>query len=146
MPVIDRSALVPYTDEQMFLLVDRIDAYPEFLPWCAGSAVHARSEKKVEASIDIATMGIKKTFTTANALTPYSHIQLNLVDGPFERLEGHWRFQSLGEEGSKVSLVLDFEYKGGWAYAAFGTFFSHVANQLVDAFCERAKVVYGDKA
>lgn len=143
MAVIDRSALVAYSDAQMFALVDDIESYPFFLPWCDGASVHARNDNVVEASIDISSMGVRKTFTTTNILTPNSEIQLQLLDGPFERLEGHWQFQALGDEGSKVSLKLEIEYKGGWAHIAFGTVFSQVANQLVDAFCERAKTVYG---
>lgn len=142
MQVIEREALVPYTAKQMFALVDDIPAYPEFLPWCHGASVHKREGEFVEASIEVASMGIHKAFTTRNKLTAHSQINLSLVDGPFKSLEGDWRFVPVGDEGCRVSLRLEFEYSGSWAHIAFGAVFSHIAGQLVDAFCDRAKTVY----
>lgn len=145
MPVIERSALVSYTSKQMYDLVDDIESYPEFLPWCHNAVVHQREDDVVEASIGIESMGIQKSFTTRNALKPHSEILLNLVEGPFEKLEGLWTFKSLGDEGCKVSLHVEYEHRGGWAYIAFGAVFSHIAGQLVDAFVERANAVLGEQ-
>ena len=138
MPLIERSALVPYTDAQMFALVDDIASYPQFLPWCHSATVHHRTEIMAEASIEIASMGIHKSFTTRNDLHFPSQIILTLLDGPFNRLEGVWTFTALGNEGCKIALKLDYDYKGGWAHLAFGAVFSHVAASLVEAFVARA--------
>ena len=143
MPLIERSALVVYSDKQMFALVDDIEAYPQFLPWCHGAQVHRREGAIVEASLEISSMGFHKSFTTRNNITPYSQITLHLVEGPFKKLEGLWTFTSLRGEGCKVSLRLEYEYGATWAHIAFGTVFSSIANQLVDAFVERAHVVLG---
>ncbi len=145
MPVIERSALVSYTNKQMYDLVDDIESYPDFLPWCHNTKIYQRDDHTVEASIGVESMGIQKSFTTRNSLTPHTHIALTLVEGPFEKLEGLWTFKSLGDEGCKVSLHMEYEHRGGWAYIAFGTVFSHIAGQLVDAFVERANTVLGDQ-
>ena len=143
MNVIERKAIVPYTDAQMFALVDDIEHYPDFLPWCHSASIHDRGTDYVEASIEVSGMGMQKSFSTRNQLIPHTAIELTLVDGPFEYLKGQWAFRSLGEEGCEVSLHLEYTLKGGWSMLAFGPMFSHVVGSLVDAFSQRAHEVYG---
>lgn len=141
---IKRSALVPYSARQMFELVDNIEDYPRFLPWCQSSEVLSRDTKEVVASLEIAWKGIHKTFSTSNHLDPYQGISITLVKGPLKRLEGYWKFQPLGDEGCKVLLDLEFEFTGGFLDKVFEPIFNHIANSLVDAFCKRAVEVYGE--
>ncbi len=143
MPHVVKSALVPYAAEQMFRLVDRVEEYPQFLPWCASADVHERSHEQVLASIEIAKGPVRKRFTTRNRLEEGTRIDIALVDGPFRRLGGHWRFMPLGGEGCKVELDLDFELSSGLLRRLLGPIFSEIANTMVDAFCRRADEVYG---
>lgn len=144
MAEISKRALVPYSAAQMFDLVDNIEAYPEFLPWCANSTVHDRNEDEVNASLILSWSGIQKQFSTCNRLQKDKMIEVRLVEGPFKHLEGFWRFEELGEDGCKILLDLEFEFAGKLLSLAFGPVFHQVANTLVDAFCERAKDVYGE--
>ena len=142
---VKRSALVPYTAAEMFELVDDVDAYAEFLPWCDRSETLSRDGDTVEASMDLQKGGIKKSFTTRNKRIPGERIDIDLVGGPFRHLAGGWRFEPLSEEGSKVSLELDFEFDGRLADVMFGAFFEDTCNALVDAFVDRAGQVYGER-
>jgi len=143
-PQVVKSALVPYAAEQMFRLVDRVEDYPRFLPWCAAADVHERGAEHVLASIEIAKGPVRKRFTTRNRLDAGSRIDIELVDGPFKSLAGHWRFTPLGEAGCKVELNLDFELASGLLRRLLGPIFSEITNTMVDAFCRRAREVYGD--
>lgn len=143
MPTIERSALVPYSAPQMFELVNNIEDYPRFLPWCSSTKIHSRSETEVEATLDIAWSGIHKSFTTRNFLSPSDRMVMKLVEGPFKHLEGRWSFTQLGESGCKVIMDLEFELAGGMLDRFFQPVFNHIANSLVDAFCKRAVEVYG---
>lgn len=145
MPTIKRSALVPYSARQMFELVNGIEDYPRFLPWCDSSTVVSRDEQEIVATLEIVWKGIHKSFTTHNHLTPYTGIKISLVEGPLRHLDGIWMFHALGEEGSKVTLDLEFEFAGHLVDRLFEPIFNHIANSLVDAFCKRAGEVYGDK-
>jgi ribosome-associated toxin RatA of RatAB toxin-antitoxin module len=145
-PHISRSALVPYSAAAMFRLVDDVDAYAEFLPWCASSKEHARSDDAVVAELEIARAGVAQRFTTRNARTPPERLTLELVEGPFEWFAGEWRFRPLAEDACKVELEMDFEYAGRLVRTALGPFFDRSADTLVDAFCARAKSVYGAPA
>lgn len=129
----------------MFELVDDVDAYAEFLPWCDRSETLSRDGDTVEASMDLQKGGIKKSFTTRNKRIPGERIDIDLVGGPFRHLAGGWRFEPLSEEGSKVSLELDFEFDGRLADVMFGAFFEDTCNALVDAFVDRAGQVYGER-
>ena len=143
MPNINRSALVEYSAEQMFQLVDDIAAYPEFLPWCGGAAEHNRNEQQVEASVTIQKGSINKSFTTKNRLSKPDMIELTLIDGPFKKLRGEWRFEALSDKACKITFDMDFEFSNRLVGMAVGPVFNQVANTFVDSFVERAKVVYG---
>jgi ribosome-associated toxin RatA of RatAB toxin-antitoxin module len=142
---INRSALVPYTAEEMFALVDDVAAYPEFLPWCTATEVHERSEHVVEASIELQKGTVSKRFRTRNTLHPFAAIELSLVGGPFKVLRGGWRFLQLGDEGCKVSLQIEFEFESRLLDMLFGSFFEDTCNALVDAFSARAATVFGSR-
>ncbi len=88
MDTIDRSALVPYTQDEMFALVVDVDSYPEFLPWCGGAETLSTLEDGVEARIDFMVSGVKKSFTTRNRHIDNAVIEMHLLDGPFSELEG----------------------------------------------------------
>lgn len=142
MTTIKRSALVAFTTRQMFELVNSIEEYPRFLPWCSTSKIVTQTDMEIEASLTITWSGIHKSFTTKNRLYPYERIDILLVHGPFRRLEGHWSFVSLGHEGCKVNLDLEFELAGHFLDVIFQPIFHHIANSLVDAFCKRAAEIY----
>ena len=145
MTTISKSALVPYSAAEMYALVDDIAAYEEFLPWCESSRVLARDEDEVRGVLQLAHGGLRKAFTTCNRLQKNKMIEMRLVEGPFRHLEGFWRFDTLGEEACKVSLDLDFEFHNRLVGLVFGPVFNQISNSLVDAFCERARQVYGKR-
>lgn len=145
MPCITRSALVPFSADQMFALVDDIDSYQEFLPWCGASNVLARDADEVRASIQVQKGGLAKSFTTRNRLQHNKMIEMRLLEGPFRHLEGFWRFDSLGEGACKVSLDIEFEFSNKLIDLTFGPIFSQIVNTLVDAFIQRAVQIYGKR-
>lgn len=142
---VNRSALVPYRAGEMFRLVDDVDSYSEFLPWCNYSEVLSRNENVVEATLELHKGALSQTFTTRNALRNGEAIGLELLGGPFRHLSGGWTFQTLSDEGSKVSLALEFEFESRMVDMVFGAFFEETCNSLVDAFSRRAADVYGQR-
>lgn len=145
MTIINRNALVGYTQHQMFELVNRIEDYPRFLPWCSKSTILSKNDLQVEATLEITWSGMHKSFTTRNTLYPFERIDIELVTGPFKNLTGHWHFLPLGQEGCKISLDLEFEFAGNLLDKMFQPVFNYIANSLVDAFCKRAVEVYGPR-
>ena len=142
---VKKSALVPYLATEMFDLVDDVDAYADFLPWCSRSEVRGRSDEVVEATLELQKGGVRKSLTTRNATVRGESIDLCLLGGPFRHLQGGWRFEPLGDEGCKVSLELDFEFESRMVDMMFGAFFEDTCNSLVDAFIRRAAEVYGQR-
>lgn len=143
MPTINKSALVAHEAGDMFDIVDDVESYPQFLPWCGSATVQSRSEDEVQASIEIAHRGIRKSFTTRNRLQKHKAIEMQLVDGPFKHLHGFWQFQKLGDNACKVTLDLEYEFANKLIDLAIGPVFGQIANTLVDAFCKRADEIYG---
>ena len=140
---VSRSALVPYSASEMYRLVEDVDSYPEFLPWCSDVEVHFRENDVVEATLELHRGRLSKRFRTRNTMYPKSSMDLELVGGPFRHLSGGWKFTPLGEAGSKVALDLEFEFDSRALDLVVGAFFEDACNSLVDAFTERAAVVYG---
>lgn len=147
MPMVDKQALMPYSAKQMYMLVDDIPAYPEFLPWCAQATEHNRSAGEVRASLTLAAAGIQRTFTTVNRLQPYRQIDLVLDEGPFKHLHGYWRFEEHaitdGGVQCQVILHLDYALASKILQLSFGPVFQQMANTLVQHFCQRAHQIYG---
>jgi len=142
---IDRSALVPYTPHEMFVLVTDAAAYPQFLPWCCGAEVLSYEHDEMVARLDFSVGGVSKSFTTRNGHQADSEVSIQLVDGPFSQLDGRWRFEPLGEQGCKISLFLEYDFSSKIVSMVVGPVFSQIANSLVDAFQKRAAEVYGER-
>lgn len=143
MPSISRSALVMYSVDQMFQLINDVLAYPLFLPDCSNSKIITEDDHSVTAALLVSKAGIKKWFTTKNTLISNEQVQLELVDGPFNKLHGRWLLTPLSEEACKVSLELEYEFSNKMFDLAFGRVFNHLTNNMVQAFTQRAKDVYG---
>ncbi|QLC73711.1 type II toxin-antitoxin system RatA family toxin [Pseudomonas sp. LPB0260] len=140
---IHRSALLPYPAQALYDLVNDVASYPQFLPWCSASEVLELSETHMRASLGVAKGALRQRFVTCNTLVAGQSIELNLEEGPFTQLQGRWEFKVLGEKACKISLDLTFDYAGPLVRATLGPLFNQAANTLVDAFCQRAKELYG---
>ncbi len=143
MHTLKRHAIVPYSAAQMFALVNNVADYPRFLPWCKTSTVTTQTETEVVASLDIAWKGIHQSFTTRNELYLPDRIEIRLVNGPLRYMEGVWLFQALDEMACKVSLDMEFAFAGSFIDKFFQPIFQHIADSMVEAFCNRATEVYG---
>lgn len=144
MPFIQHSLEVPYHASEMYDLVNHIEKYSEFLPWCTESQIINQDEDCIEARLTLTGGGLSKSFTTSNRLQKNKLIEISLIDGPFKHLEGYWSFET-SPRGSRINLNLEFEFSTRLLALAFSPIFEKVANTLVQAFSERAKQVYGDR-
>ena len=140
---VSRTALIPYSADQMYALVEDVVAYPEFLPWCIGTTLHSKDADTIEASLELQRSGVTKSFRTRNSLRPGEGMGIELVGGPFRHLVGEWRFEQMGSDGSKVSLYLEFEFENRLTDTIFGRYFEDTCNSLIDSFTERAHAMYG---
>lgn len=143
MPTVNRSALVRHSARAMFDLVNDFERYPEFLSGCSNAELLERDEDHLKGRLTLSKAGMQQSFVTRNDLYAPERIELNLVDGPFKRLQGTWLFTPLGEDACKVSLEMDFEFSNRLLGMAFGKLFSQVAAQMVEAFTRRADQLYG---
>jgi len=140
---IQRSALLPYTAQSMYELVNDVARYSEFLPWCEAGEVLESSETHMLARLRLGKGIIHQQFVTRNSLVPGERIEMNLAEGPFKKLHGLWLFQPLNEQACKISLDLSFDYSGALVKASLGPLFNQLAGSMVDAFCARAKALLG---
>lgn len=140
---IKRSALVMFSAEQMFDLVNDVASYPLYMEGCVGAHILEESDRSMTARLDLKKGGVTQSFTTRNTLYRPERIELQLQEGPFKKLSGLWTFKALTDSACKVMLDLEFEFNSLSVGLASGSLFSSVANNLVDALSRRAQEVYG---
>jgi ribosome-associated toxin RatA of RatAB toxin-antitoxin module len=142
MAVVQKNVLVSYSAEQMFALVEKVEDYPLFLPWCGGVNVLDRSDQQLKATLSINYHGIKQSFTTQNLNSPPHTMEMHLVDGPFKHLHGQWTFTALRSDACKIEFNLRYEFSSKLLEHLIGPVFGKITNNFVDAFCARADVIY----
>lgn len=143
MPTINQSALVPYSAEQMYRLVNNYEAYPQFLSGCVGAKTLSLGDNELNAELVIQKLGIRQHFSTHNTMIPNEKITMDLLNGPFRYLKGAWTFQPFDEQSCQIRLSLDFEFSSPMIALVFGKIFNELTLKMVNAFKQRAREVYG---
>lgn len=146
MKTVHKSVLLWHSAHQMFTLVTDVANYPRFLPWCDRAQVLQTLADGMVAQVGISIGGVRQSFTTRNAHVGNAQVDMELVDGPFSRLDGHWRFTPLGDgaqRACKVEFTLNYDFSSQALAALVGPVFDKIAGSLVDAFVKRADQVYG---
>ena len=143
MSVVVKSVLVGYSAQQMFDLVDAVESYPQFLPWCSGAQVAFRDQQRTRATLHVNYHGAKQSFTTENTKEPPHTMNVRLVEGPFRVLDGTWRFTALAEHACKIDFRMHYDFSSKLLEKLVGPVFSYIANTMVDAFVKRADQIYG---
>lgn len=144
MASVAQQVLIDRPAEAIYALVDRCEAYPEFLPWCGGVELHERTPTRTDATLKVDFHGIKTAFRTVNTKTPPTEMRIALKEGPFRHLYGHWRFKPLGTLGCKIEFELHYEFSNRLLDKVIGPVFQKIAQTFVDAFVTRARALPAD--
>ena len=136
---VKRSALIAESPARMYRLINDIERYPEFVPYCTSARVDSRKDNEVVATLAIRRGPLRAEFTTRNLLEPDRRVLMQFVSGPFRVLEGLWTLTALGDLGCRVELEMRFEFSNRVTGAMFEPLFESTAGSLVDAFVKRAR-------
>ena len=142
MPQINRSALMPFKQKDIFNLVNDVEAYPDFLPWCSSAKIFEKTSDQVLAKLTLKKMGVSYELVTRNRLSPFNLIDIELVEGPLQNLKGEWLFTELGHLGCKVEMSLGFELKKRFIDKAMGSLLENAAEDMVRLFSSRAASIF----
>jgi len=145
MTEISKTTLVPYTSEEMYVLVNDIESYPIFLPWCTEAKILSQQEDSLTAKLSMALGKIKQSFTTENTMQDGSRIDIQLIEGPFKHLTGYWRFIQEDDQSCHIHLHMHFEFKNKIIKHTLGKAFYKVMDTLVESFVQRAQQIYGKR-
>ena len=133
-----RSAIVEHSVDALYALIEDIESYPTFLPWCREARVHSREDGRTVATISVGLRGVRKSFTTENQNVPNTSIDMRLLEGPFKRFTASWRLVALGEQAARVEFSMEYEFSSRALARVLDPVFGHIANTMVDAFVHRA--------
>lgn len=142
---VEKTVLVMHSAKEMFNLVDKVEDYPRFLPWCGGVDLLERTDTSTSATLHINYHGIKQNFTTINSKSFPDHMDIKLKDGPFKHLEGDWRFIELKPDACKIEFRLNYEFANSFLERLISPVFNHIATTFVDSFVVQADKVYANK-
>lgn len=144
MPTVNKSLIVPYSVEQMYNLVNAIESYPEFLPWCKSTEIHTRSDNELKATIQLSKGPMTYSITTENQMQPHERISMQYIDGPFRHCSGTWEFKPTDKaQETLVTFNMDYQFANRLAAIAIEPVFNPISNSLIDAFYKRAEQIYG---
>ena len=142
---IHKSAIVLHPAQKMFQLVDSVENYPRFLPWCGSTQIIERDNSKTIASIEINYKGIRQTFTTENTKKQNKEMMIKLIDGPFKSLSGEWMFKNLDKDSCQIELKLEYEFSNVILEKLISPVFNMIANTFIDEFIKEANRSNNDK-
>jgi len=142
---IHKSAIVLHSSKKMFQLVDSVENYPRFLPWCGSTQILERDNSKTIASIEINYKGIRQTFTTENTKKQNKEMMIKLIDGPFQSLSGQWIFKNLGNDGCQIELKLEYQFSNIILEKLISPVFNMIANTFIDEFIKEANKSNNDQ-
>ncbi|HEX6691122.1 MAG TPA: type II toxin-antitoxin system RatA family toxin [Burkholderiales bacterium] len=140
---VTRSAILEHSAGDVYRLVEDIEAYPQFLPWCLAARVHGRSAGATRATLTVGMPGLRQSFTTQNENHPGESIDMKLVEGPFKTFTAGWRFTPLSPRACRIDFTLRYEFSSRALARLLEPLFDSIANSMVDAFTRRAAEVYG---
>ncbi len=143
---IRKSADVAFPIDDVFDLVEAVEHYPEFLPWCAAATVLSRNDTEVSARITVGYGDLRFDFVTRNPMRRPEFMAIHLEKGPFRRFEGEWHLSRLGVDACKIEFALRYEFENLVIAALAGPVFGQISGTLVDAFVRRADQVHGRQA
>jgi ribosome-associated toxin RatA of RatAB toxin-antitoxin module len=143
MAIINKSLLVPYTAQQMYDLINNIEAYPEFLPWCKSATVHSRAVTELSATLGLSKGPLNYNITTVNTMRPHSEVHMSYAAGPFKSCAGSWKFLEHHTQQCQIIFNFAYEFTNRLAGLAIEPIFYPITNTLVDAFYQRAIKIYG---
>jgi len=139
---VSRSAIVEHPAEALYALIEDIESYPRFLPWCRGASVQLRTEERTIATLSVGLRGIRQSFTTENRNTPGRAIEMHLIEGPFKQFTANWRLTPLGAHAARVEFSMAYEFSSRVLARMLEPLFGQIANTMVDAFVRRADALY----
>ena len=142
---IHKSAIVLHPAQKMFQLVDSVENYPQFLPWCGSTQIIERDNEKTIASIEINYKGIRQTFTTENTKKQNQEMIIKLIDGPFKWMSGKWIFKNLDKDSCQIELKLEYEFSNVILEKLISPVFNMIANTFIDEFIKEANSSNNDK-
>src|SRR5712692_2703233 len=135
---IARSAIVAHAAAELYALVEAIEKYPRFLPWCLATRVHERGPDGTRATLTVGLHGMKQAFTTQNANHAGESIEMRLLRGPFRHFSAAWRFRAAGERACHIEFSMEYEFASRTLGKLLAPLFDHIADTMVDAFTHRA--------
>lgn len=145
MPSVNKKLLVPYSVEQMYNLINAVEDYPVFLPWCKGTEVYSRSDTELKATIHLAKGPLSHSITTVNTMQPYERIAMQYIAGPFRTCEGLWQFvPGANSQQCEVIFNMDYQFINKLSAIAIEPIFNPITSTLIDAFYKRAEQIYGN--
>ena len=142
---IHKSAIVLHSSKKMFQLVDSVENYPRFLPWCGSTQILERDNSKTIASIEINYKGIRQTFTTENTKKQNKEMMIKLIDGPFKSLSGQWIFKNLDNDSCQIELKLEYQFSNIILEKLISPVFNIIANTFIDEFIKEANKSNNDQ-
>ena len=138
MDYINKSEEINVSHELIFSLINNVEDYHTFLPWCSDSKIISDNGVKMLAEIEISKNFINWKFSTENTYDLNKKINIKLIDGPFNHLDGYWEFKKIDNYNTIVDLYLEYKFDSRLIELSIKPIFSNIMSSILDSFISEA--------
>ncbi len=148
MPIHEQRKQVRHSADDMLAIVQAVDKYPEFLPWCTGARIRSRDirgdQEIMIADLMVAFKVFRETFTSRVHIDRKTRtIDVEYLNGPFKYLTNRWHFEPHDDGSCTIDFYIEFEFKSRALQMLISAVFGEAVHRMVSAFEARADALYG---
>ena len=129
---------------RLFNTLNDINKYPNFFEGCSFGKKTNISKNTYDGILNIKFMDNIIELKTKNKVLDNKLIYFDLVDGPFKKLTGSWKFTNIDKKSCKIELSLMYEFNNLILEKLIGPIFNIIANTFIDEFIKEADKRFND--
>tara|TARA_B100000029_G_scaffold115213_1_gene107690 strand:+ start:145 stop:564 length:420 start_codon:yes stop_codon:yes gene_type:complete len=132
-----RSFVIRKPVEQVFQIISDVEGYKTFIPFCIESKI---IEEKIGYSLVTLTIeffSIQTSFTTKNVIKKNSSIEMDQIEGPFDKFKSSWILEEVSEDATNLSFEMSYQMNNKILEMVFTKNLTTVSESIVSAFKSR---------
>ena len=131
-----------YSDSKIFDLVNDVEEYPKFLPWCKSASVYNKLKSEFYSDITIGFNLINETFTSRVVFIRPKKIISTATKGPFKQMVNQWNINFINNTSCEVILKIQYEFNSVFMEKILGNVFESATKKMISAFENRARQLF----
>ena len=134
MDCIKKNESINIDIQTIFTLINQVDKYSDFLPWCNDIIIKEKTQKYIITEVKVGFQNINEKYLCKVLLYPKKRILLDYISGPFEYLEIDWKFSKISKNKTEVNFFCNFRFQSLFLRLCTSFFLEKAVKKMVGAF------------